>query len=93
MVKGVRRMAAEKGVAADGGEVKEAMTYFTDQGREGRMDDAPLVEAAIPIGSGVTEAACKVVGARLKGSGMRWVEEGAARVAPLRALYLSGSDV
>jgi hypothetical protein len=31
------------------------------------------------------------VGARLKGSGMRWVEAGAAQVAPLRALYLSGA--
>jgi len=45
------------------------------------------------IGSGPTEAACKVVGARLKGSGMRWLEEGAAQVSPLRALYQSGSDV
>lgn len=42
------------------------------------------------IGSGPTEAGCKVVGARLKGSGMRWLEEGAAEVAPLRALYQSG---
>jgi hypothetical protein len=40
-------------------------------------------------GSGPTEAACKVVGARLKQSGMRWVEHGAAEVAPLRALYHS----
>jgi hypothetical protein len=44
------------------------------------------------IGSGPTEAACKVVGARLKQSGMRWVPPGAAKVAPLRALYLSGAD-
>jgi hypothetical protein len=29
--------------------------------------------------------------ARLKGSGMRWVESGAAEVAPLRALYHSGT--
>jgi hypothetical protein len=32
-----------------------------------------------------------VVGARLKGSGRRWVEAGAAEVAPLRALFLSGA--
>lgn len=43
------------------------------------------------IGSGPTEAGCKVVGARLKGSGMRWLEEGAAQVSPLRALYQSGA--
>ena len=44
------------------------------------------------IGSGPTEAACKIVGARLKGSGMRWYESGAAQVAPLRALYHSGAE-
>lgn len=42
------------------------------------------------IGSGPTEAACKVIGERLKGSGMRWSEEGAVQVATLRALYESG---
>jgi hypothetical protein len=87
LVKDLRRMAAEKGVAADVAEVKEAMTYFTNQGREGRMDYAPLVETAIPIGSGVTEAACKVlVKQRLCSSGMRWKEPGAAAVLSLRCL-------
>ena len=28
------------------------------------------------IGSGPTEAGCKIIGERLKGSGMRWVEDG-----------------
>jgi hypothetical protein len=45
------------------------------------------------IGSGPTEAGCKIIGERLKGSGMRWVEEGAATVASLRALYVSGGRV
>lgn len=45
------------------------------------------------IGSGPTEAGCKIIGERLKGSGMRWVEDGAATVAALRALYVSGSKV
>lgn len=45
------------------------------------------------IGSGPVESGCKVVGDRLKRSGMRWVEAGAADVAPLRALYGSGADV
>jgi hypothetical protein len=45
------------------------------------------------IGSGPTEAGCKIIGARLKGSGMRWVEEGAATVAALRALYVSGGKL
>jgi len=45
------------------------------------------------IGSGPTEAGCKIIGERLKGSGMRWVESGAATVAALRALYVSGANV
>ncbi len=45
------------------------------------------------IGSGPTEAGCKIIGERLKGSGMRWVEDGAAAVAALRALYVSGGKL
>jgi hypothetical protein len=41
------------------------------------------------IGSGPTEAGCKIIGERLKGSGMRWVEHGAVTVGALRALYVS----
>jgi hypothetical protein len=51
------------------------------------MDYAPLVGAAIPIGSGVTEAACKVlVKQRLCGSRMKWKEPGAAAELSLRCL-------
>jgi hypothetical protein len=45
------------------------------------------------IGSGPTEAGCKIIGERLKGSGMRWVEDGAITVAALRALYVSGGKL
>jgi hypothetical protein len=42
------------------------------------------------IGSGVVESACKtVVGARLKGAGMRWGEAGAHALCHVRALYRS----
>jgi hypothetical protein len=45
----------------------------------------------IPIGSGVTEAACKTVFTqRLKLSGMRWKHEGARTVLTLRVILLSG---
>lgn len=50
----------------------------------------------LPIGSGVTEAACKTVFTqRLKLSGMRWKHEGARTVLTLRVILLSGvwSDV
>ena len=45
----------------------------------------------LPIGSGVTEAACKTVFTqRLKLSGMRWKHEGASRVLTLSVILLSG---
>jgi hypothetical protein len=45
------------------------------------------------IGSGPTEARCKIIGARRKGSGMRWVDDSAATGAVLRALYVSDAKV
>lgn len=46
--------------------------------------------AGLPIGSGVTEAACKTVFTqRLKRSGMKWTKEGGAVVVGLRVLVLS----
>lgn len=42
------------------------------------------------IGSGPTEATCKTLTARLKGSGMRWDSENAEAVMGLEALYQSG---
>jgi len=45
----------------------------------------------LPIGSGVTEAACKTVFTqRLKRSGMRWLNESGQVIVDLRVLYLSG---
>jgi len=44
-----------------------------------------------PIGSGVTEAACKTVFTqRLKQSGMTWTVEGGQVIVDLRVLKLSG---
>jgi hypothetical protein len=42
------------------------------------------------IGSGPTEATCKTLTARLKGSGMRWDADNAEAVMGLEALYQSG---
>ena len=78
---------ADAGVAD---ELRKLINYFADN--EGRTDYPTYRGQGWDIGSGPTEAACKIVGERLKGSGMRWLEEGAAQVAPLRALYLSGAE-
>ena len=72
-------------------EWRKLLQYF--QNNEGRTDYPSYRSHGWDIGSGPTESACKVVGSRLKESGMRWVEAGAAQVAPLRALYLSGPEV
>lgn len=70
-------------------ELRKLIGYF--EGNEHRTDYPSYRSHGWDIGSGPTEAGCKIVGARLKGSGMRWLEEGAAQVAPLRALYQSGA--
>lgn len=65
--------------------LQKALTYFTNQRH--RMDYPGFRADKLPIGSGVTEAACKVlVKQRLCGAGMRWKERGAKIVLSLRAL-------
>lgn len=65
-----------------------AQTYFTNN--QHRMKYAEHIEAKLPIGSGVTEAACKtLVKQRLCCSGMRWSIQGAKVILSLRALIQS----
>jgi hypothetical protein len=55
------------------------------------MDYAGYRRLGLPIGSGVTEAACKTVFTqRLKRSGMRWHKESGQVIVDLRVLHLSG---
>jgi hypothetical protein len=69
---------------------ESAITYFDNN--KGKMCYAKNIKQNLPIGSGVTEAACKViVKQRLCGSAMKWKENGAATVLRLRCLnYSSG---
>ena len=54
------------------------------------MDYSTYREKGFPIGSGVTEAACKaLVKQRLCRSGMRWKDKGIKTVLSLRALLLT----
>jgi hypothetical protein len=87
VLKRLRSLARERPWTKDDEDVQKAITYFANQSGAGRMDYASRVAANEPIGSGVTEAACKViVKQRLCGSGMKWTEDGAAVVLSLRAL-------
>jgi hypothetical protein len=66
----------------------DCLRYFRNHHQ--RMDYPRYVANGWQIGSGPVESACKtVVANRLKGSGMRWGEDGADAVCHLRALYLS----
>jgi hypothetical protein len=66
----------------------DCVRYF--QNHQHRMDYPRYVANGWQIGSGPVESACKtVVANRLKGSGMRWGEDGSDAVCHLRALYLS----
>jgi hypothetical protein len=56
----------------------------------GKTRYATARRRGFPIGSGVTEGACKsVVATRFKRSGQRWFESGASPCLHLRALYLN----
>lgn len=67
----------------------EAVRYV--QNHLAGMDYPAYTRQGWQIGSGPTEAACKVVVAdRLKGSGMRWAITGALEVSHLRGLLLNG---
>lgn len=58
------------------------------------MNYSHNVENSFPIGSGVTEAACKViVKQRICSSGMKWKIEGAQAVLKLRTLYYSNTQL
>ena len=55
------------------------------------LDDCEYRRNHLPIGSGVTEAACKTVFTqRLKQSGMTWSLEGGQWIVDLRVVHLSG---
>jgi hypothetical protein len=87
VLKRLRTLARERPWAKADEDVQRAITYFANQSGAGRMDYAGRVAANEPIGSGVTEAACKViVKQRLCGSGMKWTGCGSAVVLSLRAL-------
>ena len=49
------------------------------------------MSVAMPIGSGITEAACKIVFTqRFKQSGMKWTIDGGRPILALRVIHLSG---
>ncbi len=75
---------------------KKEKTFWTAyryiQSRTKIMRYSDYTSVHIPLGSGVTEAACKTVFTqRLKNSGMRWSHDGAKTILTLRTILLSRS--
>jgi hypothetical protein len=67
--------------------LEAAITYFRNNNEKHRMNYWESMAVNHPIGSGVTEAACKtIVKQRLCSSGMRWKDKGAGVILSLRAL-------
>ncbi len=68
------------------------VAYRYIQSRTRFMRYSEYASVHIPLGSGVTEAACKTVFTqRLKNSGMRWSHAGARTILTLRTILLSKS--
>ncbi len=69
-------------------ELDRVVTYFTNHFP--KMQYWRHTAEHLPIGSGVTEAACKtLIKQRLACSGMRWKEAGASAVIAIRALEMT----
>jgi hypothetical protein len=74
---------------AEAKEYNEAYNYLRRHSKE--MKYSAYRRAGLPIGSGVTEAGCKVVFTqRFKQSGMTWGREGGEVILRLRLALLSG---
>lgn len=78
-----------------GAEVREGWRLLLGyvEGNVHRMDYPSYRDRGWDIGSGPTEAGCKLLGGRLKGPGMRWCVSGSEQVAALRALYASSEGL
>jgi hypothetical protein len=88
LVAALRTLAAGEVAAAHRGDLDAAATYFTNHRRQ--MKYAERVAGHLPIGSGVTEAACKtLVKMRMCRAGAKWTTAGAGIVLSLRALSYS----
>ena len=70
--------------------LEKAISYFSNHLE--KMNYHLYRAIKLPIGSGVTEAACKTVAKqRLCASGMRWTLRGVSEVLSLRTLITSGN--
>ncbi len=85
LIEQMQGFLTEQKFVGQSAKIKAALTYYHNQCH--LMKYAEHLEQNLPLGSGVTEAACKtIVKQRLCCSGMKWKEVGAAVVLSLRTL-------
>ena len=83
VAKVIRALAYLRGRHPRSKKIPAELRYF--RRNRDRMDYARTAARSLPIGSGVTEAACKtLVTQRMKRSGMRWRHEGGQAFLTLR---------
>ena len=89
----LRSLRAWRPKTASAGKVKARELEYFRKNRQ-RMNYHVYLAQGLPIGSGAVEGACKnLVGARFKGSGMRWNQATAEPLLQLRAALLSRPDL
>lgn len=92
LVRHLQELTLPSAVTAEGRECyRLSLGYFTNNVH--RLDYPSYRAAHWDVGSGPTEAGCKMLKGRLCGTGMRWLAEGSAEVGALRALYASGEGL
>jgi hypothetical protein len=85
------RQASATVSEASAKQLQKAVTYFSHN--LDRMNYAARVRAHLPIGSGVTEAACGlIIKDRMCGRGMRWSLRMAQHIITLRSLISSAAQ-
>ena len=83
------QLRAIRGLVGEESDYDSAYNYL--RGHSRWMNYAERRRLRVPIGSGVTEAACKIVfSQRFKCAGMKWGIETGASVLALRVIALSG---
>ena len=83
LLQGMQNLIKKKMTNEKKEEINTAITYFTNHLEQ--MNYHSYLEKNLPIGSGVIEAACKVViKQRMCNSGMRWTDQGAKNILVLR---------
>lgn len=83
-------LKAHRMTSANRETLKTTITYL--QNHKSKMRYSNNVDSKFPIGSGVTEAACKsLVKIRMCKGAARWKDDGAAVVLTIRSLHITGS--